>query len=592
MSDPRLREPFFRLSEPTSWPRGVECALDYDGYVLNDRRRLDRIVVESIGGLTGPDLAAEAEKNPDRDGETPYDATYGGWTITLRGYVEAGTLETMRSLYSYVLDAFDDVSEERALWFRWLDWRDFFVDSNALVDYVYDAGSGTLSIASDGSGLQPSSTAAKSIVLRPKTIDGSIISRYTYGDGEAIVRFRSTTLTGLVVGPVFRRTAATQMLKVSYSKALDQLIVQKVVAGTPTTLKAAPVPALTSDSSYWIRSRVEGAVVTFSLWSTYPPDLGGTPIAEGSHELSSGDQAIFPASASGLDWGLHWTPAATTDRVEMIDVGAVNKGDAILMCRKATQVEGDETQVDDRFRRTFAVALRNSSARMTSRKPSVIVSYPTDFTLTFPVDGSGLTFPANGSGLIFGGYLSDDVVNLGRSPARPVVRIYGPMTGPVLFNPGDDKMIGVDGSVAFGDYYEFDHDKHTVVDSSGASVYRNINDDTNWFELQPGTNSIIIGADSIVGDDVPATAIVVAATDVFTLAAHGMVDGQVIVVESISGATPISDEQSVFVRDSTTNTFKVSEAKGSAALNVTVDGSVAIHVVVGHVEFLYRHSAR
>ncbi len=565
--------------------------LDYDGYVLNDRRRLDVIFIESIGGLTGPDLAAEAEKNPDRDGETPYDATYGGWTITLRGYVDAGTLETMRSLYSYVLDAFDDVSKERPLWFRWLDWRDFFVDSNALVDYSYDSGSG-LSIATDGSGLQPSSTSVKILLLRPYTSDGSVISRYTHGDGETIMSFSAgASMDGFSIGTLFRRTSLSHRLEVKCHPF--GLTLTKFHGSGASSLDFVYFsPLLVAEQTYYLRTRAEGDVIDYSIWDHYPDDYDGSSIASGRHVLDDGDETLFQSSPTGLDWGLVWTPNSTADRVTMIDVAAINKGDGVIMCSKAAQVEGDETQVDGRYRRAFAVALRNSSARMVSRKPTVVVSYPTDFALRFPLDGSGLMFPSDGSGLIFGGYLPDEVVNLGRSTARPVVRIHGPMTNCVLASPIDGRMIGVDGSIAHGDFYEFDVDTHTVVDSSGASVYRNINEGTNWFELYPGHNRIIVGADSVVGSETPTVATVLASTDVFTASSHDMTDGQVVVVKSVSGADPISDQEIVYVRDSTTNTFKVSETDGGAAVDVTVDGSVSVYRQVGHVEFVYRHSSR
>lgn len=595
-TDPRMREPLFRVSAPTSWPRGLECVLDYDGYVLNDLRRADRIVVESIGGLTGPDLAAEAEKNPDRDGETPYDLTYGGRTVTLRGYVEAGTLETMRSLYSYVLDAFDggvDPSAERPLWFRWLDWRDFFVDSNALSDYVFDSGSGTVSINAFGVGLVQSDASAKSMILRPYSYDDSTIARYTYGDGEAIVRFKPIAAGGnYVIGIEARRTSATQKLRLVYDKSAAQLKVVKVVAGTPTTLASAACPPPAEGSSSWISARLEGASISLSMWSTYPPDIGGAPTATVSYTLVSPDSFTFASLTSGQEWGLYWVPSGG-DVVEMLDVGAVNKGDAVIMCRKAAQAESDEVQDGDRFKRSFAVALRASDARMTSRKPTTLIGHPRGFNLTFPADGSGLTFPADGSGLVFGAYLADQIVNLGRSPSSPLVRLHGPMTNPVLLNPATSDSIGAKGYVGTLDYYEFDCGRHTVVDSTGASVYRNITDDTTWLSLASGANSVVLGADDLVDPLIAgSTAVVVASTDVFTLASHGLVDGQAIVVEPIGTVGPFVGRDLFYVRDSTTNTFKVTASVGGAPIDVTSNGSVVFHVTIGYVEFVYRHSSR
>lgn len=593
--DSRLREPLFRLSDPSAWPRGVECLIDFDGYLLNDRRVMDRIFIESIGGLTGPDLAAEAEKNPDRDGETPYDVTYGGRTLTLRGYVDAGTHDTMRALFSYVLDAFDggsNPSRERRLWFRYLDWREHWVDTNAMIDYVYDAGSDTLGIAIDGSGLQPTSTAVKELIHRPPSSTGAIIQRFTHGDGEALVGFHVVSATtNLVIGAIMRRSSALTKLVARYQRSDDTLVISKVVSGVETTLASAASPAPTVGDAHYLRSRVEGSTVSCSLWSYSPPDVGGVPLAEVSHVLSGGDLTTFPASTTGMEWGLRWRPNSTSDRLELFDVAALNKGDAVAWCRKAAQVEGDEVQENDRFKRSFAVALRASDARFVSRKPTTIMTTPTGFALTFPDDGSGLTFPPDGSGLVFGGYLDDVVTNLGRSPASPIIRLHGPMSNPVLLNPDDEhgRTISVDGSIEPGDYYEFDTARHTVVNSSGASVYRNIGDGTSWMVLTPGANNIILGADRIVADPPLGVATATEATDVFALTAHGLVDDQPIVVF----ASPFLGEMLlVYVRDATTDDFKVSYTVGGAALDVGADGLVNVYDDLGYVEFIYRHSAR
>jgi len=485
-----LREPLYLAATPTYWPRGVECILDYNNSacVLNDIRRADQIVVTAIGGLGGPDLNAGAEKNPGRDGESPQDATYAGRTITIRGYVKSGSVDGMRKLFSYVLDGFD-VVDEAPLWMRWLDWRDPFVDSNALVDYAYDAGTGTLAIASDGSGLQPTSTANKQLRLLPLKSDGTTPTRFTYGEGEAVVKFKAgTALTGLAVGVELRRSSSAVKLRVIYEKATDTIRVYKINTGT-TQLASIAATGLSVGTSYWLRVRAEGSLITFSLWSSYPPDTGGTALFSGTHTLSGGDLAIFPASASGQGWGLYWTPNSTTDRVGLLDVGALNPGDAIINCRKSVPIDpGEETQAGFEWRRDFMITLRASDSRMVSRKV-------TKATLTPP------STPASQL------YYSTSLTNLGRSPADMSVRFNAgavDLWNPRVLLPAIDRILGVDALLSTTDpdhvsytALEVDTGGESVVDQSGLSRYSTLSNDTTWPELQRGANELRIVADRV-----------------------------------------------------------------------------------------------
>lgn len=72
-------------------------------------------------------------------------------------------------------------------------------------------------------------------------------------------------------------------------------------------------------------------------------------------------------------------------------------------------------------------------------------------------------------------------------------------------------------------------------------------------------------------------ATVVAATDTFTLNAHGYVDGdQITLGPIVTGAAGITSGQVYYVINSAANTFKVSLTSGGAAVDVTSDGTVAV----------------
>jgi hypothetical protein len=69
---------------------------------------------------------------------------------------------------------------------------------------------------------------------------------------------------------------------------------------------------------------------------------------------------------------------------------------------------------------------------------------------------------------------------------------------------------------------------------------------------------------------------VVAATDIFTSAAHGYSNGDPVVPSALTGATGITAGLYYYVRDVTTNTFKLAATLGGAVVDVSVDGSGTI----------------
>jgi hypothetical protein len=73
-----------------------------------------------------------------------------------------------------------------------------------------------------------------------------------------------------------------------------------------------------------------------------------------------------------------------------------------------------------------------------------------------------------------------------------------------------------------------------------------------------------------------------AATDVFTAPSHGLADGNRVELEAPSGATlpaGVSVNTIYFVRDSTTNTFKLAATSGGAAIDITSNGSGVVRFI-------------
>ncbi|MEU0081372.1 DUF5309 family protein [Micromonospora tulbaghiae] len=71
-----------------------------------------------------------------------------------------------------------------------------------------------------------------------------------------------------------------------------------------------------------------------------------------------------------------------------------------------------------------------------------------------------------------------------------------------------------------------------------------------------------------------ATGTAAASTDLITLTAHGLANGDSIRFTSVGAATPLTTTDVYYVVASSANTFSVSLTKGGTAVNITVDGTV------------------
>jgi hypothetical protein len=65
-----------------------------------------------------------------------------------------------------------------------------------------------------------------------------------------------------------------------------------------------------------------------------------------------------------------------------------------------------------------------------------------------------------------------------------------------------------------------------------------------------------------------------ASTDLITLTAHGLTNGDTVRFSSVGAATPLTTTDVYYVVAASANTFSVSLTKGGAAVNITVDGTV------------------
>lgn len=168
---------------------------------------------------------------------------------------------------------------------------DWSVDSSS--DYTVDAGGATLAIS--GGQLVPSSTALKEW---RHTARG-----YQYPDAQATFKFTTGASAAGDVRTHVRASAATQSLYGIVSSSALKIF--KRVAGVDTQL-ATTAATLAANTTYWLRTRVEGNVVITELFTTEPTP-SSTPTTSLSYTLSVSEASTFTTGYAVLAT----TPAAT-----------------------------------------------------------------------------------------------------------------------------------------------------------------------------------------------------------------------------------------------------------------------------------------
>jgi len=81
------------------------------------------------------------------------------------------------------------------------------------------------------------------------------------------------------------------------------------------------------------------------------------------------------------------------------------------------------------------------------------------------------------------------------------------------------------------------------------------------------SNAVSVGVASQTGT-------AAASTDLITLTAHGLTDGDTVRFSNVGAATPLSTATVYYVVSSSANTFKVATTKGGTAVDITADGTV------------------
>jgi Phage-related protein len=108
---------------------------------------------------------------------------------------------------------------------------------------------------------------------------------------------------------------------------------------------------------------------------------------------------------------------------------------------------------------------------------------------------NGFTFNFSFNFSFGGGSTASAVVipNLGNTLAYPIVDIYGPCTNPGIAN-GTRKLVFNGLSLGSNEYVEIDFAKRTAITNTGGSAYSLLDDNSQWWVLDPGNNTVTYSA--------------------------------------------------------------------------------------------------
>jgi hypothetical protein len=188
-----------------------------------------------------------------------------------------------------------------------MDIQDDF-SSNTISDYTFDTGGGTLSVS--GGELVPSSTALKELYHSARG--------YSYADAEVTLKYTLGASTAGIYDAVLRRLDASNFLMGRVTTSGLEIYKRDGGAFTSIGGAATSIGGFAASTTYWLRFRVEGNVLTVEHW-TVEPTPGGTAAASKTFTLSGADATKFGQGVTG-GAGLRLTPGATTERYDDFEV--------------------------------------------------------------------------------------------------------------------------------------------------------------------------------------------------------------------------------------------------------------------------------
>lgn len=155
-------------------------------------------------------------------------------------------------------------------------------------------------------------------------------------------------------------------------------------------------------------------------------------------------------------------------------------------------------------RRAADVKVKDQGNKLFSWQLQLLAPDPRKYTASVVV-ATGLSSTAGGAAmpmvfpLVFTGAGGTTgivtVTNAGTYPAKPVLRVTGPVSDPVLENITTGRRLMLTGlTLSAGDYLDIDMDARTVTLNGSTSRRGYVAAGSDWWTLDPGDNAVRFGA--------------------------------------------------------------------------------------------------
>lgn len=491
--------PYVFPEQPDFITLGLQSIIQYNGLNMNDRLRPDRYLMTKITGLGQADIRDNRIQRPADHGEIPYDSFYGGTTLTFEGKMESNSLSEIGRLEADLRAALGSLVES-PMKFTWWDVHDDFSDGVTSAAFWTPFTAGATTFPGD----RTMRMAHEGVVyynLR-EYVDSRIGAQVVVGTplGEAVWGIAAS-----IVG-------SEDYLKftVNVNASNEFTIKLSYVSGGVETQLANPIPITSprAGQSIWLTLQQTGDTLTANAYKENPITALEEPTAIASINvtLTGAIAQKFGFGVGGMA-GVYAKGNLANWIFQDFRVDSIWPGDFFLNVKPVTPLAPSKTRegTTSKFMLPFMFAVRASNPRIcspvvlsASMGPTTQPNLGRIYNRIFP---QFTTVPITELGQPANPVAEQQAVctNKGRWLAQTKLKITGGITNPIITNLTTGQFIKINGSIAEKDFLVIDCSAHTIVNSSGAPQFGVFDPSSQWLQLVPGDNQLILTGTSSIG---------------------------------------------------------------------------------------------
>jgi len=522
-------------ADPEGLP-GIDAVVEYNGLLLNNTytTSADFYRITEIGGLDDTEIRDSRESKPQQHGENVFDSYYGGKTLTLTGYFEAGNLGKLRLMHQDLKKAFADLTE-KPLYLR----QTYFPSTGAHGDMEIDCKKSAPIQVREA---QSTSKFKREFLITLKAGDCRF---YSVDDNTNDV---TATLTFSSRGRVFQKTYNKQY---AYALDINSMPIfgsyELLVADAGLIVSATDVIS-GKPGVYWRMQETSGSVVTDTSGNsrngTYQasptlaqagpwPSIYGV-VLNGSTQYISSSYNPFTNATSRTFMG--WAKRTNNSTADTLFGSSSSSVGPHLRCTSGADTAQFSANIAQGYH-TFSSAVIpvnswfhwalvfvegsdlaeffiNGVSQGTITETDAYNASPGNIQVgiagssTDPFLGSISQFTVYERRLSTQEILQHyntgiqvptitTIEHDGSFESEPIIRLYGGLTNPVVTNQTTNETITLTGTIISGEYIEIDISNRTIKDQGGTNRFGMLDASSDWPKIPVGTSNWQITASAI-----------------------------------------------------------------------------------------------